>query len=120
LHKLQHQVRRNTAEKRTAAREQHFGSEDSLLGVQSHLAAEGPSPAEAAALVDELERVMRGLEPVHRQMVELRLQGYNHEEIATQTRRSECTVRRVLKSLKQQLEERRRVSVAPPLAGGSP
>jgi RNA polymerase sigma factor (sigma-70 family) len=112
LHKLQHQVRRNTADKRTVAREQHFGNEDSLRGVQAQLEADGPSPAEAAALADELERVMRDLDPVHRQIVELRLQGYNHEEIADQTQRSECTVRRVLSSLKRELEDRRRASRA--------
>lgn len=120
LHKLQHQVRRNTADRRSAAREQHFNGDDDSAGVPAHLPAEGPSPAEAAALVDELERVMRGLEPVHRQMVELRLQGYNHEEIAVQTRRSECTVRRVLKALKLQLEERHRSHFAGPSAGGPP
>ena len=105
LHKLQHQVRRNSAGKRNAAVEQNFGSEDSLLGVNAHLVADEPSPAEAVALVDELEHMLSPLDPVHRQVVELRLQGYNHEEIAEKTERSECTVRRVLKQIKQQLEE---------------
>lgn len=104
LHKLQHQVRRNSADKRNAAVEQTFGSEDSLLGVNAHLVADEPSPAEAVALMDELEHVLSPLDPVHRQVVELRLQGYNHEEIAEKTERSECTVRRVLKQIKQQLE----------------
>lgn len=105
LHKLQHQVRRNSADKRNAAVEQTFGSEDSLLGVNAHLVADDPSPAEAVALMDELEHMLSPLDAVHRQVVELRLQGYNHEEIAEKTERSECTVRRVLKQIKQQLEE---------------
>ena len=58
-----------------------------------------------AALADELEHAMRGLEPLHRRMFELRLQGHNFEEIAAATARCERTVRRVLNRVKQQLEE---------------
>jgi RNA polymerase sigma-70 factor (ECF subfamily) len=104
LHKLQDQVRHHTSHKRSVNSERTFGSEDSLLGIQASLLAPGPSPVEALALVEQLERVMSGLEPLQRRMLELRLQGFNLEEIAADTRLSRRTVRRVLERIKQQLE----------------
>ena len=65
--------------------------------------ARGPSPVEAVALADELEQVMTRLEPLHRRMLELRLQGYNLLEIGAATKRTERTVRRVLELIKEQL-----------------
>ena len=62
-----------------------------------------PSPVEAIALAEELEQVMRRLEPLHRRMLELALQGYGVEEIASDTQRSERTVRRVLERVKEEL-----------------
>lgn len=104
LHKLQHQIRRNSAAKRAVKKEQTFGSEDSLQGLQDYLAKVEPSPAETAGLVDEMERFMSQLDPTHRQIVELRLQGLDHEDIAAASQRSEYTVRRVLKQVKEMLE----------------
>jgi DNA-directed RNA polymerase specialized sigma24 family protein len=59
----------------------------------------------AVALVDELEQLMRHLDPLQRRMLELRLQGHNLHEIAEQTQRSLSTVCRVLDRVKRQLEE---------------
>jgi RNA polymerase sigma-70 factor (ECF subfamily) len=106
LHKLNDQLKRNTSQKRSVAQERGFGSEDSLVALQAHLRSEEPSPIEAVALADEVERLMRGLEPAHRRMLELRLQGCNIFEIAAQVNSGERTVRRVLKRVKQLLEER--------------
>jgi len=106
MHKLHHQVERHTAGKRSIEREQTFGGESSLLGVRAELVARDPSPAEAAAVVDELEHMMRDLKPLHRQMVEMRLQGYSLDEIAAATDRSERLVRRVLDQIKDQLRQR--------------
>src|SRR5215831_19156169 len=82
LHKLHHQVDRSTTAKRDLGREQNFGSEDSLLGLQAHLQSHEPSPVEAIALADQLEQTMRRLEPFQRRILELRLQGFNVEEVA--------------------------------------
>jgi DNA-directed RNA polymerase specialized sigma24 family protein len=57
------------------------------------------------ALVDEVEQVMSRLDPLPRRVLELRLQGFDYEEIAAEVDRSECTVRRVLRQLEQSLEE---------------
>jgi RNA polymerase sigma-70 factor (ECF subfamily) len=105
LHKLNDQVKRNTADKRSMDREQTFGSEDSLANqVGSHAAAE-PSPVEAVALVDQVEELMRRLDPMERRVLELRLQGHDLEEIATDVRRTQRTVRRVLERIKELLEK---------------
>jgi RNA polymerase sigma factor (sigma-70 family) len=106
LNKLHDQVRRHTAAKRAVEREQNFGSEDSLLGIQPSSLAREPSPVEALSLVDEVEQLMRGLGPLERRMVELRLQGCNLRDIAAATERSVPTVRRLLDRVKDQLRQK--------------
>jgi RNA polymerase sigma factor (sigma-70 family) len=105
LHKLQCQVQRHTAQKRAVEQEQSFGSEDSLHGIQAYVAAHGPSPVEAVALIDEVEQIMRHLGPPQRRIVELRLQGHQLGEIAALVSCSLSTVRRVLEDVKRQLEQ---------------
>lgn len=102
LHKLQHQFKRNTAEKRSVDRERRPANPQ-LGGIPYDLLAQEPSPVEAVALTEEVERLMREREPLHRRMLEMALQGYDTEEIAADTQRSERTVRRVLERVKQQL-----------------
>jgi RNA polymerase sigma-70 factor (ECF subfamily) len=104
LHKLNDQVKRNASAKRAIHREQHFGTEDSLLGLQPQLAHD-PSPVEALALADQLELVMRRLEPLERRVLEMRLQGYNLEEIASAIRCSERTVRYAIEEIKRRLAD---------------
>jgi len=48
---------------------------------------------------------MRDLSPVHRRIVELRLQGHNVSEIAADTDRCPHTVRRVLEQVKRDLQQ---------------
>jgi len=105
VHKLQHQVRRNTADKRAVFREQPLeanvaGPDEGALPLFAH----EPSPIEAVTLIDEVEQLMARLDPLQRRILELRLQGYDREEIAGEIGRSEVTVRRVLKQVQQQLE----------------
>src|SRR5205823_4014270 len=59
---------------------------------------------EAVATADLVEGFMAELEPVPRQVVEMRLQGFEIAEIAAATRRSERTVGRILEDLKRRLE----------------
>src|SRR4029077_20290698 len=80
LHKLTNQVNRHAAQKRAVSRERNFGSEDSLFGIGAPRLAKQPSPVEALALADQLEQLLRTLEPPQRRIVELRLQGYNLDE----------------------------------------
>lgn len=104
LHKISDQVERNAAGKRAIHRDVNFGTEDSLLRLQADVLAQDPSPLASLALADELEKVMRSLDPLERHMFELRLQGYKLEEIAAQVDCSERTVIRALKEIKRRLE----------------
>jgi RNA polymerase sigma factor (sigma-70 family) len=117
LHKLKDQVDRHTADKRSVAAEQALGNQQGLPGIQPQLLSREPSPLEALSLWDEVEQMLRQLDPMARQLLEMRLQGYNLEEIAAALRCSERTVIRVLKRIKQQLEERR---IASPATGHRP
>src|SRR5712691_10804088 len=62
LHKLQHKVERHTAGKRAVTREHSF-ADNSRSGLQTPALDREPTPADAAALADTLEHLLRGLEP---------------------------------------------------------
>ena len=71
--------------------------------------AREPTPLEALALADEVEQLMRALGPLERQMVEMRLQGYNLDEIRAAAGRTERTVRRTMEQVKALLLEQKAV-----------
>jgi RNA polymerase sigma factor (sigma-70 family) len=106
LHKLHRQVRKQKADKRDIDRERRVLDEGSLFGLEAEVVAREPSPAEAAAVLDELEEVLRPLAPLHRRMAELRLQGQTVEEIAAEVGLSERMVRLVLEQVRTQLRQR--------------
>lgn len=101
VHKLQHQIERRSAGKRALARE--ATQDDDPNRTTAETLAREPTPAEAAALADMVENLLRPLDPLERQIVTLRLDGYSLEEIAEQAARSERTVRRVLEQFKEGL-----------------
>lgn len=100
LHKVRRQMEHHTADKRSVARE----AADSAAGICFEPPAREPSPAEAAVLAETLETLFLDLRPVQRQMVELRLQGHTITEIAGVTGRSLATVERLLRQVKERLE----------------
>jgi RNA polymerase sigma-70 factor (ECF subfamily) len=104
-HKLGHQFEYHTADKRALDREDN---DVSLRRLDAAALTADPSPAEASSLADEVDQIMRALDPLPRQMFELRLQGFTLDEIADQTRRSLRTVRRVLDRIKEYLEQQYR------------
>lgn len=108
LHKVRHQVARHTAAKRSVRREQTATEDAGRTGPDPAVLAREPSPAEAVAVVEELECVLRDLSPLHRGMVEWRLQGYSVPEIAAHADRSERLVRLVLEQVRTRLRERDR------------
>jgi RNA polymerase sigma-70 factor (ECF subfamily) len=105
LHKLQHQVERQTAGKRAGAHGPPGEAPAGRCVLRVQVPARGPTPAEAAALADTLGQVFRGLDPLQRRMLELRLQGYRLDEIAGEVRRSERTVRRLLERVREYLQQ---------------
>ena len=99
LHKLYRQVKKHSAESRDVHREE-------LLGDDIAFSRE-PTAEEAVALADELEAILRPLDPLLRRILELRLQGQSLEEIAAIIMRSERTVRRSLAELREAIASRR-------------
>jgi RNA polymerase sigma factor (sigma-70 family) len=98
-HKLLRQVRSQTAGRRSVDVEVPLDQVE--IG---HKAI--PSPEDAAELADELEWVLSHLDPFARRVLELRLQGLQHSEIAEDTGRSERSVRRSLAQIRKFLAER--------------
>ena len=104
LHKVRRQVERHTAGKRDVGREQPAAARSEPAAPPDEMLDREPTPEEAAALVDTLEQAFRGLEPLQRRMVELRLQGCGLDEIAADVGRSERTVRRLMELVKERLQ----------------
>jgi RNA polymerase sigma-70 factor (ECF subfamily) len=98
LHKLRRRVKHHQADKRNVDREVR-----KTFGIPMELLADEPVPEDGMALADLIETVLRSLGPLEQQVFELRLQGFTVEDIAAQVRRSQSTVWRVLKKIKQEL-----------------
>jgi RNA polymerase sigma factor (sigma-70 family) len=64
----------------------------------------GPSPQEAAAFVDQLELFFSKIQPVERQILELRMEGYNNLEIAAKLNISDRKIRRLMERIRGQAE----------------
>jgi RNA polymerase sigma factor (sigma-70 family) len=67
------------------------------------LFAHEPTPLEAAALAETVERLMRELDERERQILELALQGYTPQEISPRVGRCERTVQRLLERVRKHL-----------------
>jgi RNA polymerase sigma factor (sigma-70 family) len=92
-HKLLRQVRYESADRRSVDRECSLDQVDEGTFPRH---APDPTPEEALALADELERVFAQLDPFGRRVFELRLQGTPIEAIAQDTGRAERSIRRML------------------------
>jgi RNA polymerase sigma-70 factor (ECF subfamily) len=73
--------------------------------------ARDPSPSDAAMLAETVEQVLRELEPREQEIVSLSLQGYGVAEIGQQVGRTERTVHRVLKRVRERLEKMQAAAV---------
>ena len=100
LRKLYRTAAHHGADKRDAAR-----SAD-LSDFTDFASNREPTPEEAAELSDEIEALLKPLSPIHRRIVELRLQDERVVDIVAETGASERTVRRVLADLRCSLAER--------------
>ncbi|MBI1902587.1 MAG: RNA polymerase subunit sigma-24 [Planctomycetia bacterium] len=91
--------------KRNVGREltQQLASADSAAVWE--VQGEDPTPAEVAQVADLVQSLLASFElPVHRQIIQLRLQGFTQGEIADEVGRAEVTVQLVLRSVRQRLE----------------
>jgi RNA polymerase sigma-70 factor (ECF subfamily) len=90
------------AARRDVAREVRLpDSVDSDAGWEA--IARDPTPAEAAVLVETLERALLGLQEEDRKILELHLQGFTPAEISTHVGYSQRTVRRTLDRIRNRL-----------------
>ncbi|HVX61833.1 MAG TPA: sigma-70 family RNA polymerase sigma factor [Pirellulales bacterium] len=105
INKLRSQAARHSAKKRSLVAEESCAAASGEQFLLAEAAAREPTPIEAAALTELVEKLMAGLEPLQQQMLDLRLQGHTFEEIAELTSRSERTVRRLMDRIKLELEE---------------
>jgi tRNA A-37 threonylcarbamoyl transferase component Bud32/DNA-directed RNA polymerase specialized sigma24 family protein len=103
-HKLFRKIRHETRERRSIAREVPVDriAEGRIREHKPLFAAE-----DATAWADELGWILSQLEPGSRQVLELRLEGRELNEIAHLTGRSERTVRRTLRDIRDLVEKRR-------------
>jgi RNA polymerase sigma-70 factor (ECF subfamily) len=98
LRKARAKGREHTAAKRDVAAEAADG--DALL--LKALTRE-PGPDEAAAFMDQIETLLRGLPELHGRVLEMRLQGYSPTEISQELHMARMSVYRVLRLLQERL-----------------
>jgi DNA-directed RNA polymerase specialized sigma24 family protein len=87
-------------------REASAPATDEWFGMDPAMLSRDPSPDDAVAVLEELELLMRDLDPVHRKMVEMRLQGYSTTEIAAACDRSRQMVALVFRQVHERLSKR--------------
>jgi RNA polymerase sigma factor (sigma-70 family) len=86
-----------------SARKRDAGAEAAAVDGFPEALAREPDPAEAAALVDQIEAVLHGLPELHAHILQQRLQGLSADEIARELHISRQTVYRALTLLQQRL-----------------
>ena len=111
LRKCGRRVEYFRAKRRNAAQEVPAGSDEDDVLTWAAIAHE-PTPEEAAMLSETVEQVMLGLHERERPILVLALQGYSLLEISEQVRRTERTVYRVMRRIKDKLEEMRLLGAA--------
>jgi RNA polymerase sigma-70 factor (ECF subfamily) len=104
LNKLRSKAKFHRRRKRDLRQEDSMSDRHSTHGIAPVRLACDPTPDEATALAEYIERLMAELTPLERKMLELRLQLYTLDEIAEQVDRSERTVRRLMRRLRERLE----------------
>jgi RNA polymerase sigma-70 factor (ECF subfamily) len=99
LQKARAYGRQHTAGVRDVAAETPGGGGELLVEAVTH----EPGPAEAAALVDQIEELLRGLPALYCDLLQLRLEGYTVSDTAARLGVSRRTVHRGLHLLQQRL-----------------
>jgi DNA-directed RNA polymerase specialized sigma24 family protein len=109
VRKCGHQLERFNAARRDVHREQALagpGGDSDFHGWEA--VAAGPTPLQAIMLNETIERLLDQFSsPSERRIVEMSLDGSNPQEICTETHRSERTVHRVRKRMREWLEQQR-------------
>lgn len=106
LNKLRQKVEFHSAGKRGINLEQSVKRDGSMASFAPQALHRDPTPQEELGLLEEIAQLTEGMDEVQKQIVELRLQGFQIEEIADTVARSERTVRRVMDKVKARLQQR--------------
>jgi RNA polymerase sigma factor (sigma-70 family) len=117
LHKLYRKSEHHLAQRRSVKAEMRAIEVSSLA---AHFTKQEPTPDEAVAAADELEAVLRQLTERERTALELRLQGYELDEIAERLGCNERTVRRGLNAARRILTARSGQGFVPSAARNRP
>jgi RNA polymerase sigma-70 factor (ECF subfamily) len=95
------------AGRRDIRREASPRTPDYAADLNSSALARDPTPSHAARLAETVEQVMRELGSRERDIVALSLQGLDTVQISAEVGRTERTVQRVLKRVREQLQQMR-------------
>lgn len=106
IRKLSKKWRWHTAEKRSMDREDSVGKADSVAEWARDIADAEPTPEEAAAVTEEVERLLAALDDRRRAIVLCLLDGNTVKETAEKTGYSERMVGKVLSEFRTRLRER--------------
>jgi RNA polymerase sigma-70 factor (ECF subfamily) len=98
VHKTFRQIAFHRAAKRNVNMEKAQGddSQDYVLSLLDR----GPTPEMANQFLDQVEHLVNRLSPNHRQILELRMQGYKDVEIAEKLNVSDRTIRRAMEQVR--------------------
>jgi RNA polymerase sigma-70 factor (ECF subfamily) len=102
LRKCADRVRHFSADRRDVAREDQ-PAVDAAEPWREAMGRE-PSPEQAVALAETVERLLADLVPAERPILELSLQGFSTREVSDRLGRAERSVRRVRERVKRRLE----------------
>lgn len=103
LTKVREQARFHLRRKRGLDQEIQAASATDSSSEGFPFTAPGPSPAALAEFADQLQNLLASLDEEERQIVDLKLQEFTHEEVAQKLGLSERTVRRIFKRLQAKL-----------------
>jgi RNA polymerase sigma factor (sigma-70 family) len=121
LTKVRQHARFHFRQKRGLDREFSVGSDasDTSAGRPEPAARESVSPADALAFADQMSFLLGKLNDEERKIVEGKLEGQTHEQIAAQLQCSGRTVRRLLERIEQRWSRELRESLGSEFSGGS-
>lgn len=103
VHKTLRQVAFHKAGKRDFSMEAHQGEDSD--GQLMHLLGREPGPEVTVAFLNQLEHFLARLQPMEREILELRMQGHNNEEIAQKLGIYDRKIRRVIERVRALAEQ---------------
>jgi len=104
LHKCGHRADYFRAARRDVQREAGNAASPDASSQEWEALAREPTPPEAALLAETVERLLAGLEPHQKQIVQLSLEGEPPAQIGVVVGVTQRTVQRVLRGVRQRLE----------------